>query len=568
MNSIKQKSPAEQSNRGERGAALVMALLISLLLLAAGGALIMTTGLSAANAFDGTAETQAYYAAEAGMQATINVLRGNAPPSPLFVSNPSGSVDPQNKISFRKAVTVGTSNISGDTTGFPRLSRWLTYDGTENRVLLSPNYTRISGMAFTTELRDPDNSATVTFSTSGAFTNGPNSWGSGNNKLTLTYHPQASTTITNGGSSTLGYFDILPPSGNGSATLTNEPFSLTITQTAPWPVTATIKCTISGTFDKTSVTVPITFPATQTPSHDLEGVIYTRAPVTVNADGTTTVSTNGTTPISVTITPPQPNRLVVNSTGWGPRAAKKQLQALVSRFAFDFKAPSAITIRSADDNTQLTYNAGSSSQYHYSGYDNAGGPGLSAFAVTSTTDYNYLSGLSLPGGQVFGSPSGVQQINVNTLPMWLQTTDAARALVDQLKNEAKNTNRYFSAGTTPSDYGSPSNPLLTFVDGDSDLPPAGGAGLMVVTGTFAPRGSSAYDGLILVLGTGNLDRSGGGNGNSLGAIVVAHFGAGSNFLAPTFNSSGSGTSDIRYDSGWVRKALASSGPRVVAVSEY
>jgi hypothetical protein len=244
------------------------------------------------------------------------------------------------------------------------------------------------------------------------------------------------------------------------------------------------------------------------------------------------------------------------------------LQALVSRFAFDFKAPSAITLRSADDNTVLTYNAGSSSQYHYNGHDASGGQGLSAFAVTSTGDYNYLSGLSLPTGQIFGNPSGVQKIDVNTLPMWLQTTDAARALVDQLRTEAKNNNRYFPAGTTPTDYGSPTNPLMTFVDGDSDLPPAGGAGLMVVTGTFTPTGSAQFDGLILVLGTGRLVRSGGGNGNSLGAVVVASFGAGSNFLAPTFNSNGSGTSDITYDSAWVRKALASTGPRVIAVSEY
>jgi hypothetical protein len=555
-----QKSTAKDSNRGERGAALVMALLISLLLLAAGGALIMTTGLSAANAFDGTAETQAYYAAEAGVQATLNVLRGNTPPSPLFVTDPSGSVDPQNKISFRKAVTVATSNVSGDTTGSPRLSRWLSYDSTEDRVLLSSNYTRISGMAFTTVLKDPDNSATVTFSTSGTFVNGGGSFknfGSGNNKVTLTYQPQASTTITNGGSSTLGYFTISPPNGSGSSTLTNEPFSLTITQTAPWPVTATINCTITGTFTSSSVSVPITFPTT---SNDLQGVVYTRASATVN--------TNGTTPISVTLTPPQPNRLIVNSTGWGPRAAKKQLQALVSRFAFDFTAPSAITIRSSDDNTVLTFDAGSSSQYHYSGYDNAGGQNLTAFAVTSSADYNYLNSLSIPGGQVFGNPSGLQQINVNTLPIWLQTTDAARALVDQLRTEAKNNNRYFPAGTTPSDFGSPSNPLMTFVDGDSDLPPAGGAGLMVVTGTFTPTGSAQFNGLILVLGTGRLVRSGGGNGNSLGAVVVASFGAGSNFLAPTFNSNGSGTSDITYDSAWVRKALASTGPRVIAVSEY
>ncbi len=48
----------------ERGAALITVLLFSVLLLAAGGALIMTTALSATNAADAAGETQAYYAAE------------------------------------------------------------------------------------------------------------------------------------------------------------------------------------------------------------------------------------------------------------------------------------------------------------------------------------------------------------------------------------------------------------------------------------------------------------------------------------------------------------------------
>lgn len=63
----------------ERGAALVMSLLISLLMLAAGGALLMATGRSASNAADSTAEAQAYYAAEAGLQSALSVVRGNRP---------------------------------------------------------------------------------------------------------------------------------------------------------------------------------------------------------------------------------------------------------------------------------------------------------------------------------------------------------------------------------------------------------------------------------------------------------------------------------------------------------
>ena len=65
----------------ESGSALVITLLVATALLVAGGALIQITSMSSANAIDSTSETQAYYAAEAGIQAALNVLRGNTTPS-------------------------------------------------------------------------------------------------------------------------------------------------------------------------------------------------------------------------------------------------------------------------------------------------------------------------------------------------------------------------------------------------------------------------------------------------------------------------------------------------------
>src|SRR6266699_3565784 len=86
-NASRQSSPGDRAN--ERGAALITVLLFSMLLLATGGALIMTTALSATGAVDASAETQAYYAAEAGTQATLAVLRGNVAPNPLFDTSSS-----------------------------------------------------------------------------------------------------------------------------------------------------------------------------------------------------------------------------------------------------------------------------------------------------------------------------------------------------------------------------------------------------------------------------------------------------------------------------------------------
>jgi hypothetical protein len=76
------------------------------------------------NAADATSESQAYYAAEAGTQAVMGVLRGNAAPNPLFNAT---STDQANKITFRRTITLATSNAQSDTYAKARLSRWLNY---------------------------------------------------------------------------------------------------------------------------------------------------------------------------------------------------------------------------------------------------------------------------------------------------------------------------------------------------------------------------------------------------------------------------------------------------------
>ena len=94
---------------GQRGAALIMTLLVSTLLLIVGGALILTTSMSVGLAVDSTAELQAYYSAEAGVNASLNVLRRNIP------SNPAGT-----NATFANALAN------------PTLSNWLNYNGTIN----------------------------------------------------------------------------------------------------------------------------------------------------------------------------------------------------------------------------------------------------------------------------------------------------------------------------------------------------------------------------------------------------------------------------------------------------
>src|SRR6185503_10239403 len=101
---LKMKASRRSNRHDERGAALVTMLLVTVLLLGAGGALIMTTAMSSSNAIGSTAEMQAYYVAESGMQSALNVLRGNT--KPLVVAT--------DRMSFRTAVVPDISNGPGN----------------------------------------------------------------------------------------------------------------------------------------------------------------------------------------------------------------------------------------------------------------------------------------------------------------------------------------------------------------------------------------------------------------------------------------------------------------------
>src|SRR5688500_18580458 len=139
-------------DKNQRGAALITVLMMSTLMLATGGALLLVTGLSNRSAIDATAERQAYYSAESGVQDTLNVLRGNV--------NPQAGMPANSKIDFRKAVTAADSNRPGDNSGLRRLSGWLNYSyagaaATEDRVPLTANYSRSE--EHTSELQSPCN---------------------------------------------------------------------------------------------------------------------------------------------------------------------------------------------------------------------------------------------------------------------------------------------------------------------------------------------------------------------------------------------------------------------------
>lgn len=584
----------EADRRSERGAALIMVLFASLLILAGALMLVLTTTITATNAISATDEMQAYYAAEAGLQDALNVLRGNVAPHP----------NDGTKMNFKNAMNVGTSN--NPSSGVPQLSRWLVYNypsGTPERVTLSPNYSPTDGIAYSiTGISDPDNSREVIYSTAGAFNN--NSLSTAESQLSsgsvsVTYTPQSSTNITTNANPALGSFFISVKGGNPNLSLATTTFTLQVTETGPLPVgtTVPISASIKGTFSG-SVTSQNSIVSLHFPSQTIEipgvGTLFTMPgqSISIPADGTVIT-------LQTVVSSPEPSRLIVKVVGYGPRGASKNMQMMVSRFGIDYDPVATFVVRGAgnDSTTASTISIGSSANYVYSGVDNAGGQPLPAFLVTTTPDYTSLSTLKSNNlSAVQGDPTGfipnLQQVTmpggVAALPKWLQTTSdpvfGARAFVSRLRTAAQqqfygcsgganaSCDRYFntSAGdAAPTDFGAgATDGLFTFVDGDVSLPSSGGKGLLVVTGTLYMNGSQTFDGLVLVLGGGVLDRSGGGNGTSLGAFVVARFNDTGDFIAPTFTSSGSGTSWLQLDRNKVKSALRLGGVPVLSVSEF
>ena len=148
-NGVEKVSDARAS---ERGAALVTAMLVAMLLLAAGGALVVTTGMTATNAVDATAEAQAYYAAEAGMHSTLSVLRGNV--AARTVLNLPVGVKIKND--FRTANLLATSNVADDTANGASLSGWLPYANTRVGFAVPLDTSASNRLFYKVSLSDPD----------------------------------------------------------------------------------------------------------------------------------------------------------------------------------------------------------------------------------------------------------------------------------------------------------------------------------------------------------------------------------------------------------------------------
>ena len=352
--------PQATDRRGERGAALITTLLISTLMLAAGASLVFSTMMSATGAIDSTPEQQAYYAAESGLQGALNVLRGNVAASPALATGQT--------INFRRALTLADSNdtAGGDTSGVSRLSRWLQYNypddaGLADRdriVLGDPNtYSPITGMAYSVAITDPYDQARVVFSTTGTFTapvvgggltastSNSNTRlsvtdGAGTNRVTLEFVPKAQTTLASAypsSTSDLGIVRVIEAVGTTNFSgFTNSPkLKIRVSQTAPWSSSDFLEGTIVGSISRSGagvLTNSLIIRYQSQPIIMADGGTYTITSTSAGSPAVYSVAMSATdTTLATTVVAAEPKYVLVTSTGYGPRGARKQLQMMVSR---------------------------------------------------------------------------------------------------------------------------------------------------------------------------------------------------------------------------------------------
>lgn len=285
-----------------------------------------------------------------------------------------------------------------------------------------------------------------------------------------------------------------------------------------------------------------------------------------------------------------PTRLVITSTGFGPKGARKQMRMMMRHGAFDFDAPSTVTLTG----NVTGFDIGASRVKGYTGVDQGGsGETIPMFGFTDDASKTTITANNFNPGctstQCDKASDSTSDPETETLtaanpktPAWLLSAADARAFLNDLQFKAQGDGRYFATKDgvpITGGVGTSADPKFTFVDGDLSLS-GSGAGLLVVTGDLTLNGNFDFDGLILVLGGwkdaggtlhgGNLERDGGGNGTVAGAIVVSHFDRTTNggFLSTTFDTDGGGKSDIEYDSQKAGNALNTLASRVLGVSEF
>lgn len=205
-------------------------------------------------------------------------------------------------------------------------------------------------------------------------------------------------------------------------------------------------------------------------------------------------------------------------------------------------------------------------------------PALGGYDNGSVTN---LSGqVNRPGKYTSGSTPTPAVSNVNSALGPLATVDGLTNLVNSV-TAAAGANVFPNANnSTPPNLGINGAPVVNVVQGDYSFS-GSGAGILMVTGTLTMSGTPSFNGIILVIGKGNVVKNGGGNGTLNGSLFVANMysdtpptythliplGSNNPPGIPTIAWNGGGNATVQYDSCWISSVTQSFPYRIVAQRE-
>ncbi|HET9866363.1 MAG TPA: hypothetical protein VFQ06_03640, partial [Nitrospira sp.] len=255
----------------------------------------------------------------------------------------------------------------------------------------------------------------------------------------------------------------------------------------------------------------------------------------------------GETLINTRMTAPEPIRLVIRSTGYGPHGATKTLESVIQKNYFNgLGAPSPLTLIGppctpvgvcvpnplpSNIAPSFVFQPGSSTGTKYDGKDVLLRAFLPPIGMTNDTNVaQAMTRLQMPppnkfNGSVFGTPSNIS----DELPFWLQNPKNLDDTLKQLKATAQASGTFYGVSDPrPSSgnghYGDFVNASgLTFIEGNHEFSQDGGGILVISGGTLTFQGGFRFNGLIIVTGTGGIQRTGGGSGSLQGNMIVAPY---------------------------------------------
>jgi Tfp pilus assembly protein PilX len=206
-------------------------------------------------------------------------------------------------------------------------------------------------------------------------------------------------------------------------------------------------------------------------------------------------------------------------------------------------------------------------------------PALGAFDNASVTT---LKGqVKKPAKYTSGATPTPAISNVNPTLGTLATVDGLTNLVNLVTSTAGPNVFPNANNATPTSLGTNAAPVVNVVQGDYTLG-GSGAGILLVTGTLSTtNGNPNFNGLILVIGKGNVLKNGSANGTVNGSLFVANMysstpplytsliplGSNNPPGKPTIAWNAGGTGKVQYDSCWISAVTQSFPYKIVAQRE-